>query len=289
MRDSIGHVRVGEEGYPERLTAVRPSITEFWYRGDLTDGILDKTIAVVGSRRMSRYGKQVLSEVVPRLVAAGYTIVSGLMYGVDQEAHRVCLENGGRAVGVLGYGISYRSEEGAMKLADRVVENGGVVISEYEGDSVSQRWMFLARNRIVVGLSGTVLVVEGGEKSGTLDTVRRAVELGKTIYSVPGSVFSPTSAGTNALIANGVARALTSESLGELTGTSFGKEAGTLDGKGLRGQEAEVWARLRLDGPSSANELGRRLGKSMGEVLPTLSQMELRGLVTEERGVWRIS
>lgn len=288
MDESIGQVVREEQRFPKRLLAVNPPVKKLWYQGEWNSKLFERVAAVVGSRRMSRYGKQVIGEVVPRLVTAGYTVVSGLMYGVDQEAHKVCLESGGRAVGVLGYGIRYRSEEGAMRLAKRIREQGGLILSEYEGESVSQRWMFLARNRIVAGLAELVIVVEGGEKSGTMDTVRRTKELGKPVYAVPGSVFSPTSTGTNALVANGVARALTMESLRELTGSSFGQDAGVLGGQNLRGKEKAMWMRLKLDGPKSANELARLTGGGMGEVLSTLSAMEMRGLVKDERGVWRI-
>lgn len=292
MDESIGKIAWGDERYPERLKEVLPRVEQFWYRGEWDEKILRKTVAIVGSRRMSRYGKQVLSELVPRLVTSGYTVVSGLMYGVDQEAHKQVLTNGGRAIGVLGYGIDYQSEEGAMKLKREIIESGGVVISEYPGEMVSQRFMFVQRNRIVMGLSELVIVVEGAEKSGTMDTVRRAVASKKIIYAVPGSVFSATSVGTNMLIASGVARALTMDTLSELTGSSFGGDmgvmSGPLAGSGLKGVEAEVWTRLKLDGPSSANELIRTTGRAMGEMLATLSSMEMRGLLKEERGVWRI-
>jgi len=288
VKSEVKSIERGERLFPKRLMKVVPPVTKLWYRGEWRRELFNKTVAVVGSRRMSRYGKQVLSEVVPRLTAAGYTVVSGLMYGVDQEAHRQVLASGGKAVGVLGYGISYRGEEGAMRMARQIVESGGVVLSEYEGEMVSQRWMFPQRNRIVVGLSELVIVIEGGEKSGTMDSVRRAQKLARPIYAVPGSVFSPTSVGTNMLVASGAARALTMESLAELVGQSFGADAGTMDGKGLAGREAEMWTRLKLDGPSSANELSRKMGVWMGEILATLSAMEMKGLVKEERGVWRI-
>lgn len=147
MEDGI--ITRDDERFPDKLKTVKPSVKQIWYRGDWQSEIFEKCIAVVGSRKMSRYGKQVLSEIIPKLCSGEYTIVSGLMYGVDQEAHKLTLECGGRAVAVLGYGIGARSEEGASQLADKIVESGGVVMSEYPENLAPKRWMFLQRNRIV--------------------------------------------------------------------------------------------------------------------------------------------
>ncbi|RLB65978.1 MAG: hypothetical protein DRH04_09945 [Deltaproteobacteria bacterium] len=290
VQENTGYVgRVDEEFLPRLLTA-NPLVEGLWYRGDYAGQNWDKLVAVVGPRKMSRYGKQVISEVVPQLCAAGYGIVSGLMYGVDQEAHKVTLECGGRAVGVLGYGITHKSEEGARKLANDIVENRGVVLSEYEGKTAPKVWTFPQRNRIVVGLSEMVVIIEAGEKSGSLNTASWAVRMKKRILAVPGSVFSLTSVGTNTLIADGTAEALTRNKLRELTGKSFGSEGKVMHDKVRMSKgERELWASLKISGPSSRNELIRTVKKPMGEVMSTLSQLEMRGLVEEERGVWMIS
>ena len=290
MQDNVGYIERDSEKFLSRLLTVDPIIEGLWYRGDYDAQNWDKLIAVVGPRKMSRYGKQVISEVVPQLVAAGYGIVSGLMYGVDQEAHRVTLECGGRVVGVLGYGITHRSEEGARKLADEIVKNGGVVLSEYEGETAPKVWTFPQRNRIVVGISEMVVIIEAGEKSGSLNTASWAVRMKRRILAVPGSVFSLTSVGTNTLVADGTAEALTRTKLREITGKSFGSEGRVMRDKAkMSDQEHELWASLKISGPSSRNELVRVVKKPMGEVMATLSQLEMRGLVEEERGVWRIS
>lgn len=290
MQEDIEYVGRDEKGFLPRLMMVDPAIEGLWYRGDYEGQDWDKLVAVVGPRKMSRYGKQVISEVVPQLCAAGYGIVSGLMYGVDQEAHKATLKCGGRAVGVLGYGITHQSEEGARKLADEIVENRGVVLSEYEGDTTPKVWTFPQRNRIVVGLSEMVVIIEAGEKSGSLNTASWAVRMKKKILAVPGSVFSLTSVGTNTLIADGTAEALTRNKLRELTGKSFGSEGKVMRNKVKMSRgERELWVSLKIQGPSSRNELVRVVKKPMGEVMSTLSQLEMRGLVEEERGVWRIS
>lgn len=290
-------VKNADKHFPSKLRNVKPPVMKIWYRGkwpvsaEATAGkdknIFYKCAAVVGTRRMSRYGRQVVEEVVPRLVAAGYTIVSGLMYGVDQLAHKETLKAGGKVIAVLGYGITNRNEEEAWKLAREIERAGGLVMSEYEGESVSQRWMFPQRNRIVVGLSEIVVIVEGGRKSGSLLTARMARKAGKKVYAVPGPIFSLTSEGTNELIARGEARSLTLNKLAKLTGIeAVGKVSLK---KKMSEREREIYELLKMIGPQSTNELGRHLTTSAKEILTLLSQMELKGLVVNERGVWRIT
>lgn len=265
---------------------VRPVVRNLWYRGRLDKSMFVKTAAVVGSRRISRYGKQALGEIVPRMVSAGYSIVSGLMYGVDQEAHRLTLENGGTAIAVLGYGIDYKSEESANKMAERIIESGGVVLSEYPGTTVCQRWMFPQRNRIVVGLSDIVVIAEAGIKSGSMSTAKWARRLNKPIYAVPGSVFSETSAGTNKLISEGIAKALTKEQLDDLTGRHKASEKASLAQVNLAVKEREIVSLLKVSGPQTPNQIARETATPVGEVLAILMSLELEEILTEERGVW---
>lgn len=271
---------------PEQLTKVKPPVKNLWYRGVWQEDIFTKCAAVVGSRRVTRYGRQVVEDVVPRLVNSGYTIISGLMYGVDQLAHKETLKAGGKAVAVLGYGIVNKNEEEAWKLAEQIESKGGLVLSEYAGEQVSQRWMFPQRNRIVVGLSDLIVIVEAGAKSGSLLTARMALKAGKPVYAVPGSIFSPTSEGTNELISRGDAKALTMTELGQLTGRANGKILGV--SAKMNAEERAVYRSLKIGGPQSTNELGRHLAVPAREVLTVLSQMEMKNLTVNERGVWRI-
>ena len=296
MVNNVGKVEREEERFLVKLRAVKPIVKQVWYRGQwpssakATAGehcIFEKCCAVVGSRKMSRYGKQVLAEVIPKLCNAGYTIVSGLMYGVDQEAHKLTLECGGRAVAVLAYGLKARSEEGATKLADKIVESGGVVISEYPKDMTPKRWMFLQRNRIVVGLSEMVIVAEAGEKSGSLHTATLAKKQGKDLYAIPGGIFSPTSVGTNNLIASGVAKAMTTRELDHLTNSPFNHLRGG-EVTRLNDGEREIAVLLKIEGPMGANEIARSLGENVGEILGRLMKMEMGGVLTEERGIWKL-
>jgi len=281
----IKEITQSDNKWLKRLNLSRVKIERLWYRGEWKSELFERCVAIVGSRRMSRYGKQVIAEVVPRLSLAGYTIVSGLMYGIDQEAHRVALANGGKCIGVLGWGIDYDCEEGAVKLVQQIVERGGVVMSEYAPGAKSQRWMFLARNRIVAALAEMVIIVEAAEKSGTMSTAKWAKKLGKKIYAAPGSMFSDTSSGANELIASGEAILLTMKEVSMWCNDS----AKVVIPSHKLGKHSEITTILKIEGPLSVNELSRKTKKQAGEILAELMTLSMVGLVEEERGVWKVS
>jgi len=270
-----------------RLGKVRPVVKKLWYRGELKEEMLHKTVAVVGSRRMSRYGRSVVEDIVPRLCRAGYTIVSGLMYGVDQLAHKKTLECGGVAVGVLGWGISRVNDPESDRLADEIVANGGVVLSEYPDETRGQLWTFPQRNRIVVGLSDVVIVVEAGIKSGTMSTVKWAEKMNKPVYAVPGSMFSSTSEGANFMIETQLAKPLTAKVMDELCGG--GKQIVVDQSLNVMNQsEKSILGYLGVVGPSTANEIARGSGLGAGEVLAIIGALEMKGVIKEERGIFAI-
>lgn len=284
----ITEISEGQVGFPEKLVGIKPVIKRLWYRGKLNNKIFEKTIAIVGSRRMSRYGRSVIEEIVPKLCGAGYTIVSGLMYGVDQLAHKKTLECGGMAIAVLGWGIARENDPESDRLADEIVANSGVVLSEYPDQMRGQLWTFPARNRIVVGLSDMIIVVEAGIKSGTMSTVRWAEKMGKPVYAVPGSMFAKTSEGANYMIEVGLARPLTKQVLDELGGQS-GDNSDFKISCELSEAEKNVFNHLSVVGPSSVNELARGMGREVGEVLAILAGLEMKGVIVEERGVWGLA
>lgn len=285
-----------EKGFPTRLlnVVIKPRVEGFWYKGKLDPILFEKTVAIIGSRKMSRYGIQTLAEIVPRFVEAGYTTISGFMYGIDTEVHRLTTENRGRTVAVLGYGIDRELDLEQKKMFDTMMQNGGLMLSEYEGTTRGQVWTFPQRNRIVVGLSDMVVVVEAGVKSGSLNSASWAIRQGKPVFAVPGSIFSSTSEGSNILISEGKAISLTLARLFEALEKNeqyFYSEKGRLNRQKskLSGVESILVALLRLEGPQSVNELSRIAGKQVGEVSATLMSLLLRGEVVEDRGLWGVS
>ncbi len=286
MMSKSQYVGCDDLSFPAKLRdpKIKPAVKGLWYRGELRPEWFEKTVAIVGSRRMSRYGIQVLNEIVPKFVAAGFTTISGFMYGIDTEVHRLTMENGGNTVAMLGYGI----DQGDIEVNSKML-----IMSEYPALTPAQLWTFPQRNRIVVGMSDMVVVVEAGVKSGSLNSASWARRQGKPVFAVPGSIFSATSEGSNILISEGKAISLTLERLYQALGRDeeyLYSQKGRMNRQKSRLSDSEstLVALLRLEGPQSTNELSRGLGKTVGEVSAMLMSLLLRGEVAEERGMWRV-
>lgn len=164
-----------------------------------------RILTIVGSRKNTSYGKNVVEKLIRSLTRENIIVLSGLAYGIDSIAHNVALENNLITIAIPGSGLDtkvlYPSTH--IKLAEEIVDAGGALISELQPETPAAQWTFPARNRIMSALSDAVLVIEAEEKSGTLITARLALELGRDIGAVPGEIFSPTSNGTNSLIRDG--------------------------------------------------------------------------------------
>ncbi len=192
-------------------------------------------VAIVGSRRMDDYGRQAARWFAKELAAAGVTVISGFARGIDTTAHRAALAAGGTTVAVLGCGIDIDYPKGNAELGVDIVRSGAI-LSEFPMGAEPRAWRFPIRNRVIAALAVGTLVVEATFKSGSLITAHQALELGRDIYAVPGRIFDESSAGTNALIADGATPArsprdiLESLSLGvqqELFPTPLPRTAGT--------------------------------------------------------------
>jgi len=290
------YIACDEPGFLRKLSSekLKPKVKGVWYRGQLDEALFAKSVAIIGSRKMSRYGVQVIAEIVPKFVEAGYTTVSGFMYGIDTEVHRITIDCGGKTVAVLGYGIDHEIDIENMYLYNKIIESGGLVISEYPGTTRGQTWTFPQRNRIVVALCDMVVVVEAGERSGSLNSASWALRQGKSIFAVPGSIFSSTSVGSNTLISEGKAISLTLPRLYQALEKDedyFYSQKARINRHNSRLTDAEstLVALLRLSGPKRLNELSRLYGKPVGEVAAILMSLLLQGEVSEERGVWGVS
>ena len=279
--------------FPEKLREVKPPVKGLWGRGNWELAKGKKMVAIVGSRRMSQYGKRVLAEIVPQIVLAGYTTVSGFMYGIDIEMHRLTVENGGKTVGVFGWGIEAPIIPENQDLYHKVLESEGLFLSELPPDKLGELWTFPQRNRIVVGLCEMVIVVEAGRKSGSLNSAEWARKMGKPVLAVPGSIFSGVSEGCNWLIGEGLAKPIDldyfkGETL-KVNNNYSEKERINRRKPSLTDGESNLITLLKIEGPQSVNELSRKLGKPAGEVAGRLVSLLLLGEVKEERGVWSVT
>ncbi len=203
-RAGVRVITLFDEAYPEVLRNLYDPPMCLYVRGALPS-FPDSAVAIVGSRRMTAYGARMTQLFTEEAVAANFTVVSGLAFGVDTVAHRVTVEHGGVTVAVLGGGLMRIHPQENVPLARRIVETGGAVISEFPMNFPVSRTSFPRRNRIVAGLASATVVTEAGLGSGALITARLALESGRDVYAVPGLADNPQAKGCHQLIKEGAA------------------------------------------------------------------------------------
>ncbi len=197
----VGILTILDKDYPPLLRQIENPPVVLYVRGEI---LIDtaRTLAIVGTRRSSRYGRTVAGKLARDLARLGLTAVSGLAIGIDTAAHKGALESG-ITVAVLGSGLGHIYPASNARLAEQICKQRGSLISEYPINMPPSKWTFPQRNRIISGISRGVIVIEAPQRSGALITARLAVEQGREVFAVPGNVTSTSSAGTNALIKDG--------------------------------------------------------------------------------------
>lgn len=198
----IGYITIFDKEYPEIMKEMYDAPVILYLKGN-TKAFKSSCLAVVGSRKFTSYGKRVAQKLSKDCAEAGLSIVSGLALGIDAEAHRAALDVGGITIGVLGCGLDKIYPSSNQGLANDIVNNGGLIISEYPPGTEAFKQNFPARNRIIAGLSRGILVIEAAEKSGALITALAGLEYNRDIFAIPGPIDSETSQGCNYLIQNG--------------------------------------------------------------------------------------
>jgi DNA processing protein len=258
------------------------------FRGVDPYSINKKSIAIVGSRQMTRYGREVVDKFVADFVVNGITTISGFMYGVDTEVHQKTVDYGGKTIAVFGCGLDVIYPTENKKLYDQIIKSGGSVVSEYENSAKPHLWKFPQRNKIVVNLASIgVLVIEAGENSGSLVTAKLAKKAGKKVWAVPGPINSRVSVGCNELIKSG--DAIMATNIGDILNIkqSYFAKA-TQDKPELQGLEYKIYSALQLE-PLEIDEISQKLGLSVVEVGTTLSIMGIKGLIVESGGKYYLN
>jgi len=299
-------VAKAEARYPERLRGLAGAPPRLYYRGRWEAALFADCLAVVGTRRMTRYGAQVTEQLVAPIAAAGVTIVSGFMFGIDAAAHRAALAAGGRTIAVMPCGID-RIYPAYQEALYGEIRRRGLILSEFPGAMAAALWTFPRRNRIVAGLSQATLVIEGAPESGALITAALARRFGRRVFAVPGPVTSPLSLGPLHLLREGAAVAARAEDVLSF----YGKERVTPRGGSAadrsptpsvlgvgRGRQAESRGgrtrsedrilRQLAQGAAEPDELARALRLSSAAVGSALSLLQLRGQVAEADGRYEI-
>ncbi len=267
------------KSYPEKLLKIPQPPVVLYVKGELKE---EPAVAVVGSRRCSSYGRSVAFRLGKFLSENGITVISGLALGIDSAAHRGALSGGGKTVAVLGSGVDMVYPFENKPLAERIVEKGGAVISEFSLGTKARKEFFPRRNRIVSGLSDCVVVVEAAEKSGTFITVNYALEQGKEVLAVPGSIDSPFSRGTNSLIKEGALPLTDFNEIFEIVPQL--KKA--KEKKEIPKELAEIYS-LLLEKPLTADQISQITGKSPREISIILTKLELKKLISREGATYR--
>jgi len=276
-----------DEAYPERLKAIDQPPPVLYLRGEVLPQ--DRlAVAIVGTRRITAYGRQVTEDLAAYLAQNGVTVVSGLARGVDAVAHQAALKAGGRTIAVLGSGVDrvYPPENAA--LAQKVIASGALV-SDYAPGTPPEASNFPPRNRIISGLAAAVVIVEAGETSGALITAQFAADQGREVFAVPGNILAVQSKGTNRLIAQGARPLLTVRDVVDALDL-----AGVTEQLAVRaavpGNETETQLLQVLSSePLHVDEIRLRTGLPIERVSATLVMMELKGLVRQVGGMNYIS
>ncbi len=273
--------------YPALLREIFAPPPVIYCRGSL-DVFAMHAVAVVGTRKPTLYGQNAAKIIVEGLARQGFAIISGLALGIDACAHQTCLDNGGKTVAVLGCGVDQLMPMTNRRLGEKILEQGAV-ISEFPIGTPPEPYNFPRRNRIISGLASGVAVIEAGKKSGALITAHYAVQQGREVFAVPGSIFSERSEGTFSLIASGATPIKNARDVADGLSTlqhyrpSMPPPAGGACSVALSGPESLVIEALDSE-PLRIDELAERTQQIVSELFDILLNLELKGLIRQVAG-----
>jgi DNA processing protein len=261
---------------PKKLRNIPDPPSQLFVKGCSVKVLLDRPcVTIVGSRKVSAYGKTVTAALAGDLARAGVLIISGLALGVDSIAHAAALDAGGLTLAVLPSPLEQIYPASHQQLAARILAQGGALVSEYPAGAPMYRLNFVERNRIASGLCDALLITEAAAKSGTLHTANFALEQGKAVLAVPGNITSPTSVGTNNLIKTGAAPVTSADDVLQ----ALGLDAGMARKQTPTGETPHEQALIDLltGGISDGTELLHKSGLSVTHFNQALTMLEIRG------------
>ena len=272
----INHIPPQDNNFTQMICTIALVPRKLYHIGELPER-RTPTVAVVGSRKPTSYGKEVTSRITGDLAKRGVIIVSGLAFGVDSIAHKATLDAGGITIAVQGNGLANIYPSSNQQLGQAIVTGGGAIISEYEPNTPPMKHRFLERNRLVSALSDAVLVTEAAARSGSLNTVMHALEQNKEVFVVPGNITSPLSAGCNALLKQGAHPATCAQDILEVIAPELLNPQTRL-ALGNNPLQSKIIQFLQ-DGVRDGDEL-QRLTKENSSVFSTeLTIMEIDGVI----------
>lgn len=233
------------------------------------------SVAIIGTRKPTPYGKEVTYQLAYGLAQRGVVIVSGIAFGIDSIAHRAALDAKGLTIAILAGGLDKIYPSSHQKLAQEIIESGGALISEYPDGTPTRKFQFLARNRLVSGLADALIVTEASSRSGTVSTINHALDQNKDVFSVPGNITSPLSAGPNVIISQGATPII---SVNDFINTLCGSSQLALPMPEIDSPEATILQLIR-SGVNSGGELQTSLGLDASTYAQIITMLELQGIV----------
>lgn len=271
-----------DDSYPSYLKEIDQPPPVLYYRGTILPQD-DLAVAIVGTRNVTAYGRQLTKDTAIYLAANGITVVSGLARGVDAIAHQAALEQGGRTLAVLGSGVDVIYPPEHRALAESIMANGAL-ISDYPPGTQPDGVNFPPRNRIISGLSRGTVVIEAGEKSGALITAKFSIDQGREVFAAPGSVLSPMSRGTNNLLAAGAVPLTSPTVILKYLNIAQTRPNQEQAEPALDLEETRILRALGQD-TLHIDDLCGKLGIGVEKLTAQLTMMELKGLVVRARGM----
>jgi len=287
--NNFEQINIGDSCYPELLKQIVEPPESFFLWGN-KEILNQPALAIVGTRRCSAYGQEAAFKLASGLAQAGLIIVSGLARGIDEAAHKGALSVGGKTLGIVGSGLDRQSfyPQENFQLAQKIVENQGTVISEYPEGTPALPHHFPRRNRIISGLSLGVVVAEAKLKSGALITAEFALQQNREVFAIPGPIYHLNSQGPNLLIKNGAKLVSAVEDILE----EFPEFKAQISSTPAQIQAMSELEKLILEAlaeePQTAEELAKKLNQPIPAVLTTLSLLELKGGITNNKSLYQI-
>lgn len=265
-----------DSAFPEALRTIPDPPKELYVLGNLAALAEQPSLSVVGTRKVTPYGKSVTLDLVRAVAAQGIVIVSGLALGVDCLAHQAALEAGGKTVSVLPCGLDKPYPATNRPLARKILEQGGALVSEYPEGAPPLQHQFIARNRLVSGLGDGLLITEAAIKSGTLHTANFALDQGKTVMAVPGNITSDLSQGTNSLIKTGADPITQAQDI--LDAMGIGKQLELSEVLAANAEEESILSLIR-SGTTDGSELQTLSQLDAVSFNQTLTMLEITGKI----------
>lgn len=272
----INKISPQNSSYLQIITSIAKPPKKLYFIGHLPNHRVP-TVAIVGSRKPTPYGKEVTHQLAYDLAKRGVTIISGLALGVDGIAHKAAIEANGNTIAVLANSVDTIYPAAHKNLANNIIEKGGAIISEYEPPTEARDFQFLQRNRIVSGLADAVVITEAAARSGTLSTAAHALEQGKEVFAVPGNITSPLSAGCNKLLKQGAYPATCAEDILEIIAPDLLEKQTSL-ALGSTPEQTSIIELLK-SGIRDGDELQMKSGINAVEFSETLTMMEIDGII----------